>query len=644
VLWETFAPAVAGQPRMRLSGDRGRSYRSERPLTSARPAQPAAVRLFDDDGRASCLALDLDVGRGGRRQVVADCGRLEALAVTVGARLVVDESTSGGRHVYLPLATRRSVDELRPVVVGLRALCPSVDITPMVNPAAGCIRPPGAAHKMGGWQRLLTPFAGAVTSFQRRNDDRVWQRLTARVAAAIGPVRDGAGEELGGTELDPPRAGGPLPPVYEAIALTGKFDRAVYPSRSEARQAVVSSAAARGWTLTEVAARVEDGRWRGLAAFYARYRPGWRRTALLKDWRTALTEIAAWRAARAPVPNSPTRESSSHRGQESSGGPTAEGDFRSGRGGVLEYRFLRRWWLATERAAPDRYTTRAGLTLRAVLHALGAAGQKVGSRYVAFGTRSLSLSAGRDHTTVAEALRVLRDEPDPFVVLLEGDRGADGDLYELRIPDRYLALVEQLRWPGGKIPGVDPVFRVLGLPAHFVYQALSDTDPHTVVDLARAAVISRSAAYRALDTLADAGLARRVAGGWRRGRMALARARVLCGAAELVTRLRDRFAVERQAWWAVLGEVRHLPPPPPAQVAPAEVATLSGLPPPAEPDLEPYTVGDLLYEVLGAVPIEEQITAVLDAVGAGRRDPIETVLGEHDQLAFDEVADHPGSA
>ena len=48
---------------------------------------------------------------------------------------------------------------------------------------------------------------------------------------------------------------------------------------------------------------------------------------------------------------------------------------------------------------------------------------KTGSRYIAFRSRSLDLASGIDHTTVAAHLRMLRNEPDPLVYLIEGNRG-----------------------------------------------------------------------------------------------------------------------------------------------------------------------------------------------------------------------------
>ena len=49
---------------------------------------------------------------------------------------------------------------------------------------------------------------------------------------------------------------------------------------------MLCSAANRGWTLADVCARIDDGRWAGLRGLYRRYRGGWHR-ALRRDWTKA---------------------------------------------------------------------------------------------------------------------------------------------------------------------------------------------------------------------------------------------------------------------------------------------------------------------------------------------------------------------
>jgi hypothetical protein len=125
--------------------------------SSEPPRPPAAVRLYGRDGTARCLAADLDMSRGGADQVAADTWVLERLVARCGGRSITDRSPSGGRHVYVLLAKPVPYGEMRRAALALTRLLPSLDATPLLNLTAGCIRPPGAAHRNGGVQQLLTP-------------------------------------------------------------------------------------------------------------------------------------------------------------------------------------------------------------------------------------------------------------------------------------------------------------------------------------------------------------------------------------------------------------------------------------------------------------------------------------------------------
>ncbi|CUU60777.1 hypothetical protein Ga0074812_14723 [Parafrankia irregularis] len=584
---------------MRIS--RGGRYfaRYEQALTPRRPSAAAAVRTYDDDGYAKTLVLDLDMASGGRRQVLADSAAAAALAAAIGARAFADESPSGGRHIYIPLATPRHLQEIRPVVRALRLLLPSLDISPMCNLAAGCIRPPGAAHpRLGGYQVLCSPLAAALDAVQRPNPDAVWDRLRARLAPQIAHdelpavVPDSAAPQTQATTRRP------LSDRYEQIARTAEYDTTRYATPSEARQAVITSAVARGWTSPDIQAQLSDGGWPGLATLYARYRSHWS-TALQRDVENARVWITQRNAAsRELVSHHPTSEHTPQGGHPRALQKVTGGAGSLTRGSAEEYRYLRQWWSAVQLSAAQRYPGERGLTLRAVLAAMGAAAQQLGSRYVAHGTRSLSLGAGVDPTTVAGALRILRAEPDPFIELLEDDRGPGGDLYQLRIPTALVEAVTVRPWPRGRIPAVDPVFSAdgLGLPAHFVYQALPAEGSVMARGLQTAAGVSRAALYRALNHLADHGLARRVVGGWRRGRRALLAVRDDLDLGSRLAARHERFAAERRKWWAYLGYV-------PATTSSGQLPA-PDLPGEASDDhssVEPITAIDLLMDRLGAV-------------------------------------------
>ena len=83
-------------------------------------------------------------------------------------------------------------------------------------------------------------------------------------------------------------------------------------------------------------------------------------------------------------------------------------------------------------------------------------------------------------------LRMLRDEDEPLVYLMEGDRGLFADLYEPRIPDSSGTRASALEWRAGKVRGLRPVCRDFGLAAAFVDEAVDHVKGRlTSFDLAR---------------------------------------------------------------------------------------------------------------------------------------------------------------
>ena len=282
---------------------------------------------------------------------------------------------------------------------------------------------------------------------------------------------------------------------------------------------MLAAAVSAGLNLPQVLARLETGVWPGLASFYTRYRHRHtRRKALLADWRNAVAFIAG-RPEKNPTPSlvrkSPTSQPPSHGGAP--GGSNQDQQLQpSTRGTEQEYRWLRTWWTAVSLLEHTRYDDRAGIGRRWVLRAVGEAAMKTGSRYVAFGVRSLSVATGLDHTTVAAHLRALRDEDDPLIDLIENDRGLQGDLYQLRIPDEIADRASRVAWRAGKLQALRPAFRELGHPAAFVYEALEHAKgAQRSFDLVTVTGLSRTAVYEALETLAAWRLVEPVDGRWR---------------------------------------------------------------------------------------------------------------------------------
>ena len=521
--WRALAPLLAGRPIVRESTAGGSAYprKGTRGITERLPSVPAAVPVYSKSGDTKLLVVDLDTSKADRAAVLRDAAMVTDLVRRAGGRVVADESPSGGIHLYIPLAKPVPFDEARDIALALATRTPTSDPQPMLGLTDGLIRPPGSRHRTGGFQRLRGSLAAAYGVLKQPNPPTVWAALAAALATELATVR-AARTAADLTDLPPgvqpgfvPRKGGPrdLPADYLRIATTGLYNAARYPTPSHARQAVLASAVWAGMELPAVLARLHGGAWPGLASFYARYRnPAARRKAVLGDWRNAVSWVQKTRAndtGVSPVRISPTSEPLTHRATRT----TLQSQQQ--RSTAVEYQFLREWRTAVGLLELDRYKGRTGPAIRMVLRALGEAGMKAGTRYIEFGTRALDIASGLDHTTVAAHLRMLRDEAEPLVYLVEGDRGLRGDLYELRIPDTVSKRASAVDWRAGKIHGLRPAFRDLGLPAAFVYEALEHTKTRpTSFDLAADTAMARSTVYEALHVLAAFNLVERRADRW----------------------------------------------------------------------------------------------------------------------------------
>jgi len=284
VVWRGLAAGLAGTPRVRVgrwvSERRGRRlvYDRTRQLTDELPTVPAALRVYNDAGEARSLALDFDP-----KLVSGDAGRVEDdVAVVVellrqaGARVVVDASPTGGRHVWVPLAAPAGRDDLLPLAAALQRLCPSLDVSPLRSVATGCLTAPGSPTRCGGHRTLVTPLAAAVDAIERRSApdllDRLRERLAPELAAPAAAGEGGAVAWTGGAgrrvdERAVACPGGPRP--LDAIGR-GIAERGIWPATrrtaagqpwtgSEARQSLLASCAARGWSLADVRARLAGG-------------------------------------------------------------------------------------------------------------------------------------------------------------------------------------------------------------------------------------------------------------------------------------------------------------------------------------------------------------------------------------------------
>lgn len=111
-------------------------------MTARLPAVPAAVPIYSSAGDTRVLAIDLDTAQGGLEAVRRDTAAVTELVRTAGGRVIVDESPSGGRHVYVPFSEPVAFHDARDLALAIATRTPSMDPTPNQNLTDGLIRPP----------------------------------------------------------------------------------------------------------------------------------------------------------------------------------------------------------------------------------------------------------------------------------------------------------------------------------------------------------------------------------------------------------------------------------------------------------------------------------------------------------------------
>ena len=534
-MWALTAPAIAAFGRVRVARD-GRQFRrswEQRLDPARRPTLPAAVRTYDASGETQAVTFDLDCKKKATRgAVLRDCERLTSWLGEAGCSYLVDESVSGGRHVYVLLDHKVSHAELAPLARHLRSTgaLPTLDPSPLVNLTEGCIRTPGSTHRDGGHQRLVTPLDAVYGALNRRTSPSSWAAFLAQLPAMEDTRRT--------IDLNAPAAGddatGPRRPLaksYAAIATTGAYDPRRYPSPSEARAAVLLHALCRGWTEHDIAHEVQQGRWAGLTTLYKmHYGTRYAATALTGDITRAKARL---------------HELPLHRIHTSATRPR-------GGGGSAARLHLRRWTAAVAVAiAAGRWDSQKSYGIELVLIALGDAARRTQTIYPAFGVRHLSMGTGTvvEQSGLAKTLKILAGEDDPFVLLVDSDRGVEPDVYELRVPDQYIGHL-----PGdGDLPaapiGIHPAFSLLPRPAYRLYTVLSQSgEPKIPAELATAAGMPLRTVYATLTELERAGLVRRrAAGTWTLGRRSLNRFGRINGIAGRLHDLVRRWRQERNA-------------------------------------------------------------------------------------------------
>jgi hypothetical protein len=515
--WKALAHLIAARPKIRVWDPSTNKFDSTRNLTGRLPRLPAAALIYHRN-RTQILVLDFDTKKHGQHTVDADFARALSWITDAGGVAITDQSTSGGRHIVVPLAiaTTATPAEIIPLMRLLEARLPSLDKTPMTNPKTGCITVPGSPCREGGHRILDGPLTAAIESFTTRSDPGLLPRLNVLLGAltpspATGP--SSAPDAITGTgpnaRLRPEYTrDADLPERITTYATTGLLpDDSSWRSHSEARQSVLAHAVLHGHSLTTITALIAPGRpWHtGLASAYTRYHHH-ADNALARDWRKALT----WAAATAPLFR-PSRAQE----QEHTGG-TTKGP-----------RLLRTWlgnaiaWLDAEYAGhPYRWIGAAvyqALAVHAVRH-----GETInGVPVVGAGGRALSIAAGLiNETTVWQFLRDTRDQAGSPLVRTRPAQG--------RQPD-YYALTQQHQLHVGahtvartRVEDVHTAWKIIGHRHRRIYELITHHGLTNPADIFAAAHTSTSTGYTTLAALSTAGLVNRRRGEVSAGTVTLA--------------------------------------------------------------------------------------------------------------------------
>ena len=506
-VWSEISWRMSAADTMRLwRPDSG--FAATKQLSRRLPLKPAAVPIYRR-GRTTMLVFDLDAKQQGGGAVLADYVRLTSWIGECGGRYIADVSTSRGRHVIVPLSRAVTVDEVRPILALVGSRCPTLDPTPMLNAKAGCITAPGSACREGGHRQLIGSVSEAVFAFT----DRAGPGFLDQLAALLGPATASEpAETVDAADSDPAadvfegvgehrrlraayRRHDPISDAVLAFASAGKLAAdGRWKSRSEARQATLYAAAARGSSFFDVSRQTSStGEWhRGLGAAYSKYPNPLER--MHRDW------IKACRWLELAV----------HRVRQC----THKKDHTGGGGEVPGCGAVHRTWLAhasawcdiTLRSAAGRHAAAAVLQALSVM-AVRAGTVVNGIPTVGVGGRSLSLASGLlSESTVWTALRRLREMPGSPLLLVRKGEGPRPDQYALVTPDVTDPYPDAHGRP--RVTPVHPAWIIIGHQHRRVHELVL-AGVSTPRDLATAARMSRTAVYESVAELSRCGLLRR---------------------------------------------------------------------------------------------------------------------------------------
>lgn len=238
------------------------AYTGTSRLDGAMPPTTWAMNLADTKGRYHFLCFDLDAKNPeGTARAAHDAAELATLLTTLGIENLTCDSGGDyhGRHVWIGLAETADAETAALIGRLARAQYPSLDISPLSNAAAGCVRPPGAPHRNGRTSVILT---GSLDTLRQPSTTRA--AITELVSSLSAFVTDTeprkTPEAAMPLPLDPharlylPGTKRPLP-ARAAAALT---EDAAQGDASAMLWQILIGAAAAHWHYADIAALVDS--------------------------------------------------------------------------------------------------------------------------------------------------------------------------------------------------------------------------------------------------------------------------------------------------------------------------------------------------------------------------------------------------
>jgi len=516
-----------------------------------------AMLLADDDHRFAYLCFDFDSAAG---NAARDADKMSYWLNELNVpHLVCISGPTGGRHIWVRLDEPTDATVVRELAQLTKSLLPSLDTQPLLNPAAGCVRPPYAPHRAHGYSNPQ----GSLTLIEEHAAPEEFPRQLRELLEDLGaelpvvettPVRGMVVDEDGH-----PRLRGVKRPL--SMKMDAVLHAAPGPDASYTLAQVLAACADAHWSYRDVAALAATAP----ALEHVRTRRVGDRRESRKPHQAEKVLAGAWKYAVTFVATNPR---------------TGEGDDAGYRERVATVTETVTRVLAAADARPGLWATGNRRTegshaQRTVLDALCLYMLQSARHTVEADVRRLAADTGYGRNTVSVALRALAAGDRPWVERVGVPEGMHAQKYRLHTrfstgPSGENRTQARMRAIENPMPSQQALIREigtrLGLLRHDVfcapgslgrmsgllYKTLPEHRTMTMAELVMSTGMDADRARHRLHDLTTHGLVERAGGGWRRlpptVRDFIARQLEVNG---YLADRRDRYENERLlwAWW-----------------------------------------------------------------------------------------------